>query len=82
MNYRDLPASIVSVMLPHFGIACDENNRALMLRAAAQNAKTPSLQFEDDSAAKQAEATPALRAAAARHLAAVYARLEALRAGT
>ena len=82
MNYRDLPASIVSALLPHFGIACDDDTRALMLRAAGQNAKSPSLQFEDDSAAKQAEATPALRAAAERHLAAIYARLEALRAGT
>ena len=81
MNYRDLPASIMSALLPHFGIACDDDTRALMLRAAGQNAKSPSLQFEDDSAAKQAEATPALRAAAERHLATVYARLEALRAG-
>ncbi|HWC92244.1 MAG TPA: hypothetical protein VG475_03900, partial [Pseudolabrys sp.] len=66
----------------HFGIACDDDTRALMLRAAGQNAKSPSLQFEDDSAAKQAEATLALRAAAERHLATIYARLEALRAGT
>ena len=81
MNYRDLPASIVSALLPHFGIACDDDTRALMLRAAGRR-QSPSLQFEDDSAAKQAEATPALRAAAERHLAAIYARLEALRAGT
>ena len=50
-----------------------------MEAAAGRDAKDPQRVFAPDSAAKQAAATPAIRAAVQRHLAGVYARLETAR---
>ena len=63
--------------MPHFGMNCSEAERAIMAAAARRDAKTPQLEFVDDSAAKQNEATASLRALAERHLGEIYRRLEA-----
>ena len=81
VNYRELPQALFATILPHFGVACDEADRAAMTEAARYDAKTPSIAFASDSEAKQHRATEATRAAAARWLDGPYRRLEALRAG-
>jgi hypothetical protein len=52
-----------------------------MRRASLQNAKAPYEAFVGDTAAKRREATAPVRAAVDRHLADIYAGLEALSAG-
>lgn len=79
VNYRELPDAVESRILPHFGVACDRDGLALMKTAARQDAKAPQFEFAGDSAGKQREAKPALRALAECHLADVHARLEALK---
>jgi hypothetical protein len=81
VNYRELPQALFATILPHFGVACDEADRAAMTEAARYDAKTPGLAFASDSEAKQHRATEATHAAAARWLDDPYRRLEALRAG-
>ena len=79
VNYRELPEALFTAILPHFGITCDEANRATMTEATRYDAKTPSLTFAPDSEAKQRGASTATRAAAERWLRDPYSRLEALR---
>ena len=76
VNYRELPQAVWTKIMPHFGISCGDNDRAVMAAAARFDAKTPSFEFTADSAAKQAEASPTLRDAAARWLDDPYRRLE------
>jgi len=68
VNYRDLPGAVASRILPHFGMTCSPGELALMTEAAHYNAKSPSVAFAGDHAAKQREATPQLRALAETHL--------------
>jgi hypothetical protein len=79
MNYSELPGGLADRILPHFGGDASPEDRAVMRTAARPDAKNPLEAFAPDSAAKQAAATPAVRAAVLRHLADVYARLEARR---
>lgn len=81
VNYRELPDAIWSRILPHFGVACGDDERAAMNRVARYDAKAPSFEFTDDTATKQREATDLVRAAAERQLGDVYRCLEDLRAG-
>ncbi len=81
INYRQLPGAMDDLVLPHFGIPLDETERAAMATASGKNAKSPDTGFATDSAAKQREADPIIRATANRHLAATYAALEAARQG-
>jgi hypothetical protein len=81
VNYRELPKALFASILPHFGVACGEADRAAMTAAARYDAKTPGVAFASDSEAKQLKATEAARAAVARWLDDPYRRLEALRAG-
>lgn len=81
VNYRELPEALFATILPHFGVACGEADRAAMTEAARFDAKTPGVAFASDSEAKRMKATEATRAAAARWLDDPYRRLEALRAG-
>ncbi len=76
VNYRALPEAMWSRILPHFGIAPGDDERAAMQRAAGQDAKAPDRPFADDSAGKSREVSEAIRAAAAQHLDAVYGKLE------
>ena len=79
VNYRQLPDALFTAIMPHFGVACSEADRAAMTEAARYDAKTPSFEFEPDSGAKQRFATPVARAAADRWLGDLYRRLEILR---
>jgi hypothetical protein len=78
VNYRDLPDALFTTILPHFNAAIDAPDRAAMQAAARFNAKSPRLEFTDDSGGKQREADTAIRAIAAEHLGPVYRRLETL----
>lgn len=80
VNYRQLPDALFTAILPHFGVACSEADRAAMAAAAHFDAKNPGFEFEPDSKAKQQRASPAARAATERRLRGVYAKLETLRA--
>ena len=81
VDYRQLPDAVWTSILPHFGVACGEAERAVMAAAARYDAKSPGIEFIADSAAKQQEASEAARGAAERRLGDLYRRLEALRAG-
>ena len=81
INYRQLPSALWTTILPHFGVACTDGDRAAMVEAAARNAKTPGLAFVADSAVKQQEATEATRGLAEQWLGACYRQLEAMRLG-
>ena len=82
VNYHQLPEAVEKSILPHFGVASDEADRAAMAAAARYDAKTPGFEFAPDSEQKQRAATSATRAAAAERLGDIYSRLEALRLGT
>ncbi|WP_448956392.1 hypothetical protein [Labrys neptuniae] len=79
LDYRQLPAAVASVVMPHFGIASDSRASAVFSDVAAHNAKAPGLAFAADGAAKQAEASAAVRELAKTLLEAPYQRLETLR---
>jgi hypothetical protein len=79
INYRDLPAATWTSILPHFGVACSERERAAMAETARHDAKAPGVPFAPDSEDKQQGATPAIRSAARERLGDIYARLEAVR---
>jgi len=78
LNYRQLPDAVCSAILPHFGMACGDEERQRMRQIAQQDAKSPTLQFAADTDRKQREATDKIRLAADRHLGEIYNRLEAL----
>ena len=79
VNYRELPAATTTKILPHFGAACGEGERKIMMEAARYDAKAPSFEFADDSETKQRQASELIRTLAGRHLGGVYRQLEALR---
>ena len=81
VNYRQLPEAVWTAILPHFGVACSADDRAVMAAAARYDAKTPGIEFAADSTTKQQGASEATRQAAERWLGDLYRRLEALRAG-
>lgn len=79
VNYASLPGAVEDEILAHFGIEADADGRAAMNAVAGRDAKAPSLPFAADTEAKQKEASEAIRAAVADHLAEPYRRLEAMR---
>jgi hypothetical protein len=72
---------MATIIAPHFGLACSEQDRDAMAQAAHFDAKTPKLAFTPDSDAKQRLATASVRAAAEQHVGEIYRRLEAACAG-
>lgn len=78
INYRALPESVFTKILPHFGIGCSAPERQNMAQATRNDVKSPGSAFAGDSAIKQQEASARVRALAQRHLSDVYRRLEAL----
>jgi len=78
LNYRKLPDAVCSAILPHFGMACGEEERQRMRQIAQRDAKSPTLSFASDTDSKQRDATDKIRRAADRHLGEIYNRLEAL----
>jgi hypothetical protein len=81
VNYNELPGAFFTRILPHFGVAPGARTAEAMWRAAERDAKAPYAAFTPDGPAKRAEATPRQLELAARHMAAPYRRLEALRTG-
>ena len=79
INYRRLPDAVWTTILPHFGVAASQANRATMAVAARRDAKAPSFEFTGDIVTKQQAATELTRAAAAERLGEIYAQLETLR---
>jgi hypothetical protein len=79
IDYRELPQALWTKILPHFGIACSDRDRALMVEASFFDAKSPSFAFSPDSEAKQQAASASVRAAATRNLGETYRRLKELR---
>lgn len=77
VHYRELPNALFTRILPHFGIPPSPADRALMAEAAQRDAKAPGTTFSPAPQAPSREAQ-----AAARHLAPVYAELEAIRAAS
>jgi gluconate kinase len=77
VNHRDL-ARFVEASLPAlWNLDLSAQEIAAMSAVTAQHAKNPGLPYQDDAAAKQATASPELRALAERWLAAPYRELEA-----
>ena len=81
-NYRELPEAVWTMILPHFGVTCSNEDREVMAQAAWSDAKLPGLEFTPDSSAKRQQASAAVRAAGANHLGDIYRRLEELRTGS
>jgi hypothetical protein len=81
VDYRELPDALWTKILPHFGVACGEAERAVMMEATRYDAKVPSLEFTPDAEDKQRAATERTRAAVEAQLGDVHRRLEALRLG-
>jgi hypothetical protein len=79
INYEQLPEAMWTRILPHFGIAVSDSDRAAMMAATRHDAKAPHFEFAGDSQAKQRAATAAIRSAADRWLGGIYAQLETLR---
>ena len=82
VNYKDLPQGLWTTIMPFFGLACSDSDRAQMAAAARYDAKTPAFEFTPDTASKQRIATAAVRSAADKWLGAPYRQLEALRLGS
>jgi hypothetical protein len=81
LDYRDLPETVFTALAPHFGLSCDETERETMRGLARLDAKSPTMPFTADAAAKRRAATEKVRRAAERHLAPIYRRLEQSRMG-
>jgi len=79
INYSELPEALETRILPHFGIAAADDDRARIAAAGQRNAKSPGETFTADGAGKRREASDAVKDVAARLLAEPYRRLEALR---
>jgi hypothetical protein len=75
VNYRHLPDALFDRVLPHFGVRPGRAETLDMAGPAMRNAKQPHSLFLGDSDAKQAAATPNLRAAAQHYLGDLYAQL-------
>lgn len=77
VDYAELPDAVAGRILPHFGLAASPAERRMMDAITGRHAKRPESAFDPAASAIGAE----VRAAAERHLSAVYRRLETLRAG-
>jgi hypothetical protein len=78
VNYTELPQALWDRLLPHFGTACSDDDRAAMAEAARYDAKRPDRWFAGDTAARQ-QAVAATVRAAADEVRSCYDQLEALR---
>ena len=79
INYSELPASVLTRIVPHFGIELDADEIAALDTTATRDAKNPVMTFASDSASKQREADDHTRAMAVRWMSPYYRRLEELR---
>lgn len=81
VHYCELPDALFTRILPHFGIEPSAQDRALMAAASRHDAKATDRIFTPDGEEKRRKASDAVHAAI-RHLAPVYAELEAIRAAS
>ena len=79
VNYSELPGAAWAWLLDFFRAAHTPADVGRMRHAARFDAKTPSLSFEPDAAAKNREATDTIRELNERHLRPLYEQLEAAR---
>lgn len=79
VNYSELPASVMTRVAPHFGMALDAAQVAGFDAVLARDAKNPAQTFSADSASKQQDADAHTRAMAAHWMQPHYQQLEALR---
>ena len=77
VSYDQLPAAGWTHIAAHFDLALTAQENALMQGAARWDAKSPTLEFIPDNAAKQQAATPVLRQLAAQWLEPLYQQLGA-----
>lgn len=77
VNYTELPHAMEHRLIQHLQI--DPKDLPPMLERSRKSAKSPGTHFTSDTAQKQAEATEATRAAAARYLSPIYTELESVR---
>ncbi len=75
IDYRLIAKSGGLAAAEHFGLAPTPGDRAAMAAATQRDAKSPHETFTSDSAAKQAQASPEVRAAAENWIAPVYTAL-------
>ena len=80
--YPDLPNAVRGKISRHFAIDWSPEELCAMEAACQFDAKSPSTRFIADSGRKQREASPELRASAAKWLDPVFQRLEAVRQRT
>ena len=80
VNYDELPAAVSGALAATLGVDSDATTLAAMGEVTGQDAKTPQLPFEHDSARKQREASAALRAAVEKHAMPHFRALETMRA--
>jgi hypothetical protein len=76
VNFRELPDAVTSWLPGFFGMELSEGDLAKMRHVAQFNAKTPALNYEDDSEAKQREATEEIKELAQRWIGKSYEELE------
>jgi len=79
VNFNELPDVVSGPLLEFFGVHYAAAERERVKAAAEFDAKRPGITFENDTMAKQREATAELKELAARFVEPVYARLEAAR---
>lgn len=80
VNYSELPAAVASTILEQFRVVCTSAELAAMAEVATYDAKTPSLYYTPDSAAKRQAVTDTARTAAETWLGQIYHELEVARA--
>ncbi len=79
INYRQLPDSIWPALMEHWNLKFSDGDTARMMAAARMDARNPLLPFEPDGHAKNALATPELRALTHQWLDGIYRQLESWR---
>ena len=76
VNYRQLPDAVFAEIAAHFGTRFDAGELDRMRRTAGFDAKSPTVSFTADTAAKQAAASPEMRRLSEQWLMPLYAELE------
>ena len=81
VNYWQLPEAVFAEIADHFGVTFDAAEVARMRQTAGFDAKSPSVSFTADTAAKRAAVTPEMCGLAEQQLGPLLAALEAFRLG-
>lgn len=79
VNYSGLPEAVPRLAAGHFGMDLSPGDLEQMRATARYNAKTPQLEFESDTTAKNRSASVEAREAASRWAEPVYREMESIR---